>query len=377
MRTGGKLFLACVFVFSSSFLLKMRARNNEGVTITVSVDASDNHPLHYQWRSTDGQISNVNAPTTSWTLPKGPGLHFAYVLVSNGMGGYTERRIAVNTDTLSPESGEAENSDEIAHEGSNSFYAPPGPAQEGDYFRTRVSYFAYLANTSVFLTDSDNGGRYPATGFVKTNERGQAIFAGVVGSGTGEGQRTDDLSLTCVLFGQSSDCGSATMFAYATTATLSVSPGAPLLAGTFTLQDRSPCGTYNEFFGVRSTATATLLDAANNILAGPVDVNEFGGYALPQHPAGVTVLLACEGASHVTVPFIKSALSQLPDAVVAGVNPPAVTNMTASLHGRLLANPVAIFLPPPSTLPSDVAPAPIFTWRRKVSIAAWVPANII
>src|SRR5205823_769057 len=55
--------------------------------------------LHYRWRSTDGRIRNINAPTTTWTLPSGAGLHFAYVLVSNGAGGYGERRIAVNTDT--------------------------------------------------------------------------------------------------------------------------------------------------------------------------------------------------------------------------------------------------------------------------------------
>jgi hypothetical protein len=57
--------------------------------------------LTYQWRSTDGRIIDQDAPWTKWTLPAGPGIHFAYVLVSNGKGGYTERRIAVNTDGLS------------------------------------------------------------------------------------------------------------------------------------------------------------------------------------------------------------------------------------------------------------------------------------
>jgi hypothetical protein len=70
--------------------------------VTVSVFAFDwaGNPLTYRWRSTDGNITDQNAPSTEWTLPAGPGIHFAYVLVSNGKGGYTERRIAVNTDSL-------------------------------------------------------------------------------------------------------------------------------------------------------------------------------------------------------------------------------------------------------------------------------------
>ena len=63
-------------------------------------DPSGNH-LSYRWRATDGQIMDLSALSTLWTLPAGPGLHFAYVLVSNGKGGYTERRIQVNTDGLS------------------------------------------------------------------------------------------------------------------------------------------------------------------------------------------------------------------------------------------------------------------------------------
>ena len=70
--------------------------------VTVSVTASDTTggTLRYRWKSTDGIIINANSPTTTWTLPNGPGLHFAYVLVSNGKGGYTERRVAMNTDTI-------------------------------------------------------------------------------------------------------------------------------------------------------------------------------------------------------------------------------------------------------------------------------------
>src|SRR5882757_43994 len=70
------------------------------VRVTVQATDPNGRPLSYQWRSTDGRIANVNAATTTWRLADGPGLHFAYVLVSNGAGGYTERRLAVNTDTI-------------------------------------------------------------------------------------------------------------------------------------------------------------------------------------------------------------------------------------------------------------------------------------
>src|SRR5580692_11177619 len=71
-----------------------------GQPIDVSVTAStiSGHTLHYHWRATDGQIEDVDASTTHWALPGGPGIHFAYVLIEDGMGGFAESRIAVNTD---------------------------------------------------------------------------------------------------------------------------------------------------------------------------------------------------------------------------------------------------------------------------------------
>jgi hypothetical protein len=53
-----------------------------GPTVNLSVQASDTfgNLLSYEWKSTDGSIVNVNASSTTWTLPNGPGLHFAYVL---------------------------------------------------------------------------------------------------------------------------------------------------------------------------------------------------------------------------------------------------------------------------------------------------------
>jgi hypothetical protein len=57
----------------------------------------------------------------------------------------------------------------------------------------------------------------------------------------------------------------------------------------------------------------------------------------------------------VTVPLLPGG-SSFGHAVLAGVNPPIVSNMTATLRGQPLAAPIAKFLPPPSGLPSDIAP---------------------
>src|SRR2546426_4072286 len=41
-----------------------------------AVDTSGS-TLHYLWKSTDGNLISADAPTVTWTLPAGPGLHFA------------------------------------------------------------------------------------------------------------------------------------------------------------------------------------------------------------------------------------------------------------------------------------------------------------
>ena len=68
----------------------------------LSVDATDadGDALQYQWRVTGGTIDNRNDSQTVWTMPDGPGLHFAYVSISDGKGGWVEQQYAVSSDTL-------------------------------------------------------------------------------------------------------------------------------------------------------------------------------------------------------------------------------------------------------------------------------------
>src|SRR5580765_8640180 len=68
--------------------------------LKVSASDPEGDTLQYQWRVTAGTIENRNSPETVWTMPDGPGLHFAYVTVSDGKGGYVEQQYAVATDAL-------------------------------------------------------------------------------------------------------------------------------------------------------------------------------------------------------------------------------------------------------------------------------------
>src|SRR5882757_8595819 len=69
-------------------------------TLTVEASDADADALQYQWRVTAGSVENRNAAQTVWTMPDGPGLHFAYVTVYDGKGGYIEQQYAVSSDAL-------------------------------------------------------------------------------------------------------------------------------------------------------------------------------------------------------------------------------------------------------------------------------------
>jgi hypothetical protein len=328
------------------------------IAVQVSVVGSDSsgNPLSYRWKATDGNIIDVNSPSTTWTLANGPGLHFAYVLVSNGLGGDTERRIAVNTDIIgTPKVVTAP----------VTLAAPAAPFQVGDYYRAFVLWGDHSVNTdfhdvdipdvATYVQDLTSGHRFPGTGTVLTDLKGQAIVPGVP-PGT-------NYALECSVDGGKSflgctDAGAsyaaemlpAASSVYINTCTncFSASP----ISGGLVLQDGNPCGTVNEYFGVQVTASATLLDTLGQILAGPVRVNEFGDYSLPYNVKGVSVQLRCENAVPVNVPFSNPNLNvpvDLGQAILTAVSAPTVSSMSATFNRAS----VGTFLPPPSGLPSD------------------------
>ena len=101
MRRAWHLFpITAIVLMLGLTVPPVSVRGDDSITVKVSVVATEffDNRLSYQWRATDGKIVHPELATTDWILQNGPGIHFAYVLVSNGKGGYTEGRIAVNTD---------------------------------------------------------------------------------------------------------------------------------------------------------------------------------------------------------------------------------------------------------------------------------------
>ena len=352
--------------FSACILLAGLTLNADfvrrGPTVVVSVKVTDSGGgvLRYRWRSTDGAILDINSPATLWTLPAGPGLHFAYVLVSNGRGGYTERRIAVNTDTIGTPAPTSFNFATLV--------APPSPAPslENDLLRTYATggptrvpgdptyHSVYVPDVLAHAEDSIRGLRYPASGEVKADVNGEMVFPGVLFD--------TSLDIKCSIDGGLSFdyCNSnpKNMLEAATT-TYVLDPNLQGITGSLRLQDGNLCGTLNEFFGVHVTGTATLLDAQGNVLSGPVRMNDIGDFSVPLNSAGASVRLQCENAPPITLSTagLNPVFPDLGRVTVPGVSAPTVSNMSAiTLRGVQLAPPVAIFLPPPAGFPSDVLP---------------------
>ena len=345
------LLLAVGVTILAVFLVRLKANSGQGhgPTVHVSVQATDTSTarLHYKWRSTDGTIQNVDSPTTTWTLPNGPGLHFAYVLVSNGLGGFTERRIGVNTDSigtpLAPQN-------EYAR-----LVAPPAPAQTGDYFRSfetdgeslsgsPTRHFVYVPGLVAYAQDQNSSARYPASGNVTGNINGAITIPSVP---------PGNYNLNCSEDGGNTflPCGSNTQYDFATSGYIPNSCCSPNdIAGRLVLQDGTPCGVQDEFFGVHVAPTATLLDASRHVVGGPVKVNEFGDYQIAFNASATTVLLKCDGSRQLVATAGQTDLGQ----TTLAVSPPTVVTMTATLNGHQLAAPVAKFLPPPSGFPSDI-----------------------
>ena len=271
-------------------------------TLSVEAADADGGTLHYQWRVTAGTIENRDAAQTVWTLPDGPGLHFAYVRVSDGRGGWVEQQYAVASDALNtPPPARAPRS-----------HTPPAVTDpEGATARLRLlsatsTVFAAAAGATsarrnVYLPDVHVRVTRVATGDV--------VFAGLSDL-AGEVslpklQAGDAYAITCssAADGPLANCGTITAEASASRRTLQAAVDVARnlrLFGHVALADGAVCGTQDEFFGLQTAATVQVLAADGSVLSPAVRVNHFGDYALDAAVpvnGDLRLMVQCEGYS--------------------------------------------------------------------------------
>jgi hypothetical protein len=305
-------------------------------TVHLSATATDaqGNPLTYQWKTTDGVLLNVNGAQADWMLPAGPGLHFAYVLVSNGKGGYTERRIAINTDAIG---------NPAIVPPATTYAAPAAPTPTGDpvrdWFRgypdsgSPVQRTVFAANISASITDTSGNLLSPSGGM--TDARGQLVAPNVA-FGT--------------LINASGQGGDVTV-----SSAISLYrnlPSSSAITGTSTIAGNTPCGISDEFFGLTVTGTVIVLNAAGAAIGSPTSMDEYGGYAASYDPSIVSAKLQCEGGTSVML-AVPGSLNGV-DLGFAQFASPAPT--VSAISGTYSGMAIGTFLPPPSGLPSDEVP---------------------
>jgi mono/diheme cytochrome c family protein len=289
----------------------------------LSVDATDadGDALQYQWRVTGGTIDNRNDSQTVWTMPDGPGLHFAYVSISDGKGGWVEQQYAVSSDTLgttaatpAPITRVAPATVEIAGSQNRLRFSSADATQ----FQPPDASAPQLR--TIFLPD--------VTVSVVSNSTGNAVFAGLTDVG-------GDLDLPQLATGSYTvlcatqpdvplnTCGN---FFVRTDATIEpialvLPPSQNLrLFGHIALADGGVCGYEDAYFSIQSAATVQLQQADGTALGRPVRVNRFGDYAIDAAVPALGALnlqLVCEAyAVTLAVPASSNPAGYISDTPV-------------------------------------------------------------
>ena len=333
-----------------------------GTAVQVSVSVSDpdhDRHLHYRWAATEGTINNVDRPTTTWTVPPGSGLQFAYVLVSDGKGGYTEKRVAALTmaTVTQPTSGSI---------------SPPGDSSRNGFIWGTLYYEGY--GRHVYLPDWDiqiTGPNAPGTP-IKTDMKGEFFLAGLnAGTDYGFSYRVPGQNAfsTPVQINTAPAATSPSASGYRRQKVTLV--GTVQLAGQVRLSDQSYCGIRDEFFShssptnsnmpvVPTSATAELLDSGGTVLA-KATVNHYGDYFLvlgAPGPAGTKVRITCEGIEAEQAKDLTGLSGQQTGPSFTLPNQrPIINNVTVTLNGNNIGRPD---LPEPTvvkTIPEmDLAP---------------------
>lgn len=257
--------------------------------LSAAATDPDGDTLHYQWRVTAGTLQNADAPQAIWTMPDGPGVHFAYLTVTDDRGGHTVQQYAVATDALQiPAPTPA----------ARQFTAPSVPDTAGatarvtveagsPYFQPPAGSAAPAAARTVYRPDvlvdavqqADPTVRASAT----TDWRGQAALP-MLPAGTYDLRCTAPHDLVTRPCGTLSVAGESPM----DTARASDLTAAQNLRlhGHVALADGRVCGWRDGFVGIEDAATVQLLRADGSAVTRPMRVNAYGDYALDA-PVGV------------------------------------------------------------------------------------------
>ena len=356
------LLVAALAVFSP---IAVKALSPLQATVAVTATDPNGYPLTYHWKSTDGTIVDQNSPTTTWTLPDGPGVHLAYVMITNGHGGYTERRVPVITDAIGTP---------VVAPPAVNIDAPASPAPVGESYRSRLNAVSSLGDISrpdltdipVALRDLATGQMYPAQTCgsppctVKTDLKGEFTLHNVL---------PGNLQVLCAFDRGASlaSCNSNTVLPGKAYVDYFTGSGPFLMGndivGSAVGSDGRPCGIISRFFSNVAgggslgevSASASLFDSNGVLLQGPVRLDAYGAYQFLPNTKAANIRITCEGATPLTVlvpATVATGGGFVAASTLANVAHPVVSNMKATLaNGTVFNGPL---LPAGSgTLPSD------------------------
>jgi len=359
-----------------------------GPVVSVSVMATPGQPgdlLQFRWRATDGAVFDRNASSTTWRLPAGPGLHFVYVLVSNGKGAYTEARAVVNTDTIGTPLRQRPTG--------RQYLAPPSePVTTGTY-----QSFSAVPDTTfaIVSTDpnvsyqspvvrSDLRDRFAISGIPPTAWKRLALVVDGVSSPLSYDNNNQDDGFSGGTSGEyypdQRPLGASFAVEGFIAATPAVPSGVPGLGarGLLALSDGySPCGTINEFFGIQ--VTPSVSGVVGGAPTGPVRADfGTGGGSSATYESGqnllildnlssapslddlATVTARCEGATQsLTFPFYNNlgggyyGVTNF-NVTFADSSKPKIHAISVTLDGQIVGQEPP---QPPSTFPSEGLPS--------------------